>query len=355
MKEENELDILKTVEFWNHNPLQTIYSFQKDPKNDILSLYNIGALKKLKREYLQELNQLQPKQDPLYDGILFFLLEKYQESFEILQQISKHHLAQFFLARIYYFDFLKTNEKELARDLWKKSANQGNLSSLFSLGLYYRINKQDEKAFQCFVKGSNQGYSASLGSLGKCYEYGEGCEIDLSKALYYYELSAEKEHDYAQFNLGYFYENGKGVKLDYAQAKYWYEKGAEQFDPASINNLGVMYLYGTGVEKDEKKAFELISKSADLNYTGALYNVGYCYYHGTGVPKNVDKAIEIFKKRAIEGYLSSYRMLKYHFFTQGTNDKNVRKAIEWFEQAVSHKLTNSITDYDDYKKMVGLK
>ena len=67
-----------------------------------------------------------------------------------------------------------------------------------------------------------------LYEIGKAYCNGENVQKDMSKAIEYFRLAAEKGYDTAQYKLGLCYENGNGIAKDIEVAKYWYEKAAKQ-------------------------------------------------------------------------------------------------------------------------------
>jgi hypothetical protein len=64
--------------------------------------------------------------------------------------------------------------------------------------------------------------------IGWMYKYGEGVEIDLQKAAYYFEKASKAGDAWAQFNLGYVYHFGEGsVEKDLVKAYMWYTLALE--------------------------------------------------------------------------------------------------------------------------------
>jgi hypothetical protein len=91
--------------------------------------------------------------------------------------------------------------------------------------------------------------------------------------------SAEVENSIGQNNLGLCYEHGKGVDIDLDKAFYWYEKSAEGGDLTGQNNLGVCYENGRGVDIDLQKAFHWYQKSAEAGYSigqNSLLTAQFC-------------------------------------------------------------------------------
>jgi TPR repeat protein len=61
-----------------------------------------------------------------------------------------------------------------------------------------------------------------------CYEKGQGCDQNQTKAVEWYEKSANLGCSHAMHNLGNCYKNGRGVTKDVNQAREWYTKAAAQ-------------------------------------------------------------------------------------------------------------------------------
>ena len=59
----------------------------------------------------------------------------------------------------------------------------------------------------------------------------------------------------AQLNLGLLYQSGKGVDVDLEKALHWYEKAASAGLAEAHLNLGMMYFEGMGVEQDHTVSF----------------------------------------------------------------------------------------------------
>jgi TPR repeat protein len=59
--------------------------------------------------------------------------------------------------------------------------------------------------------------------LGYMYRHGYGVDKNNEKALYYYQLAANKGSICANNNLGYTYEHGYGVDKNYEKAIHYYQ------------------------------------------------------------------------------------------------------------------------------------
>ena len=68
----------------------------------------------------------------------------------------------------------------------------------------------------------------------------------------------------AQYTLATFYNSGQGVSADAEKAVFWYQKSAEKNNDFAQYSLGVMYEFGQGgLDRDQDKAYELYRLSAN--------------------------------------------------------------------------------------------
>ena len=68
----------------------------------------------------------------------------------------------------------------------------------------------------------------------------------------------------AQSNLAYIFEIGQGVDVNISEAVYWYEKAAQKGDVVSQTNLGALYLSGhKDLKKDYLKAIQYLVLAAE--------------------------------------------------------------------------------------------
>ena len=253
-------------------------------------------------------------------------------------------------------DYKKGNYSE-AFSVFKILAENGDYYALHALGICYYwgygVQKDIEKAVECFRKSAIQGCKEAQYELGTCYEKGFGVPTNLLEAEKWYkeaskqgyteataalkrldfliadndmlnqaekkykqglydaaypifEKLAEKGDKRAQCYLGIYYYKGIGkIVQDYNKAVFWYEKAASQGEAGAQNDLGVCYLLGYGVQKDVEKAVEYFKKSAKQGYKEAQYNLGTCYEKGFGVPTNLLEAEKWYRNAYIQDYVAA--------------------------------------------------
>jgi len=73
--------------------------------------------------------------------------------------------------------------------------------------------------------------------LGYCYNTGIGINIDKQKAVELYQKAANLRDEVAQYNLAIKYEYGDGIEKDVDKAIYWYEQSAKQGYQSAQNKL----------------------------------------------------------------------------------------------------------------------
>jgi TPR repeat protein len=134
--------------------------------------------------------------------------------------------------------------------------------------------------------------------LGLAYEFGDGVEKNVDKAMHWYRSAADRGDPVAQTDLGYFYETGANGPKDPVEAAKWYMRAALSGFTRAKFNLGVLYLVGAGVQRSSAEAAHWIGEAADDGCPSALVSLSYLYANGMGVPRDPQKATELNQKAA---------------------------------------------------------
>lgn len=230
------------------------------------------------------------------------------------------HLFYFKLATQYAEGIDLQLDYDKALSLFHKAAEKGNINAYNAIAKIYssrHISKIDE--VQCDVEASKffqlgaQEYSrlcevdpaAANYVLGVQNMYGQGCKINMKKALNYLMSSAEQGNSLAIFTLGEICEQGIQVNSkDIPSAIIWYEKAVSQGEPSSMRNLGNIYL-GESYQ-NTARGIELLERASQLGDPEAMNSLGMYYFklysstdEGKLKPQNLEIA-EYFFKRSIE-------------------------------------------------------
>jgi len=95
-------------------------------------------------------------------------------------------------------------------------------------------------------------------NVGIMFENSIGTQKDITKAIKWYTIAAEKNEPQAQFNLAVIYhqgsENNKDI-IDLEKALKWYNRAARQGYADAQNNLAIMHYLGEGIVSDPQQAY----------------------------------------------------------------------------------------------------
>lgn len=167
-----------------------------------------------------------------------------------------------------------------------------------------------ERAVACFRQAASQGHAEAQYQLSVCYDKGIGVRRSISEAAKWCQMAAYGGHVQAQTEIGYCYEYGQGVVRNIKEAVRWYEIASDQGSIEAKNNLAFCYQKGRGVIKNVQKAIQLYQEAADAGHASAQYNLGFCYWYGEGIRADKPKAIELFRQSADNGNAKAVQMLK---------------------------------------------
>ena len=156
-----------------------------------------------------------------------------------------------------------------------KSAHEGNKFAQYSLAnLYYYgngVEKDLSQAFLWYRKSSEQGQPYASYAVAQMYSKGEYVAENKETAQRYYKAalsgfleleSKDQADDNLYYKLGAMYKNGLGTEIDIPKAIEYFEKSTENM--WSTYQLGRLYLFGAEeLEKDKEKAVEWLTKSAN--------------------------------------------------------------------------------------------
>ena len=124
---------------------------------------------------------------------------------------------------------------------------------------------------------------------------------DLTKAMSWYEKSAELGYAPAQYRTGSFYEKGLGGSRDLEAAKTWYQLGAEQGNAAAMHNLAVLFANGVDGTPDFVSAIRWFQKAAELGLKDSQFNLGILTAKGEGVAQDLAESYKWFAIAAKTG------------------------------------------------------
>jgi len=126
-----------------------------------------------------------------------------------------------------------------------------------------------DSRFKSWQEKANKGNAFSQYSLGNAYLRGNEVNIDIKKALHWFNQAAKSGHAKSEYKLGYMYYTGKGIKRNNATAIKWFTKAAKHdYSPAQFY-LGKMYATGQGTSKNSTKALKWLNMALKNDYSPA--------------------------------------------------------------------------------------
>ena len=178
--------------------------------------------------------------------------------------------------------------------------------------------------------------------LGYSYEYGIGTDIDLSKAISYYNEAATSQSEdlrdqyginIANVTLGLMYMNGNGVDSDSTKALEYFTIASDRGFSNAMYYIGQMYENGMEVDQDYEIAMDYYMQAADLDYAPALNQIGYLYFNGYGVDVDFSSAVYYQKLAALQGYAPAQVNLGFLYENGYGVERNLETALSYYELA----------------------
>ena len=179
---------------------------------------------------------------------------------------------------------MHTTDEEMLKRFEKRmelndAAAINQVGCFYHAGMYDGLQQNRAKAFELWHRAEELGYSVAYFNIGINYENGRGVEVDVKKAIYYYELAAIRGDIYARYNLGQV--EWSADNMDRALKHYMIAvRGGHA---KSLNRIQLFYTKGYATKDDYTKALRLYQtcvdevKSAQRD-EAAAFNVDWTYY-----------------------------------------------------------------------------
>ena len=194
---------------------------------------------------------------------------------QVMKPVDMRSYVWYRIGKMHCYVLGTEQDYEKAFEWFLKSAQEGNKFAQYSLAnLYYYgngVEKDLSQAFLWYRKSSEQGQPYAPYAVAQMYDKGEYISQSEETAQRYYKValsgfleleSKGQADDNLYYKLGAMYKKGLGTEIDIPKAIEYFEKSAENM--WSTYQLGRLYLFGAeGVEKDKEKAAQWLTKSAN--------------------------------------------------------------------------------------------
>ena len=194
---------------------------------------------------------------------------------QIMKPVNMRSYVWYRIGKMHCYGLGTEQDYAQSFEWFLKSAHEGNKFAQYSLAnLYYYgngVEKDLSQAFWWYRKSSEQGQPYASYAVAQMYSKGEYVAENKETAQRYYkaalsgflELESKDQADNnLYYKLGAMYKNGLGTEIDIPKAIEYFEKSTENM--WSTYQLGRLYLFGAEeLEKDKEKAVEWLTKSAN--------------------------------------------------------------------------------------------
>ncbi|MBQ2872543.1 MAG: sel1 repeat family protein [Bacilli bacterium] len=215
------------------------------------------------------------------------------------------------------------------------------------------LSEEDiNNAWNYLQKAKSLDSISSLNTIGICYLHGytPSKEINVKKAIDYFQLAIKNNYVYAYNNLGKIYED----KKDYKKAFEYYLLSANQEESWACNKVAEYYRLGIYVEKDIEKAYKYYTIGANAPISNRCnwntYNlVKYFYLEGNstlGIKKDIDKSISLLKE--IKDFEYTNELLLYAYYELYLLNNNYLTEVNYY----LNELNTSIILNKEYKNKI---
>lgn len=194
---------------------------------------------------------------------------------QVMKPVDMRSYVWYRIGKMHCYGLGTEQDYEKAFEWFLKSAQEGNKFAQYSLAnLYYYgngVEKDLSQAFLWYRKSSEQGQPYASYAVAQMYDKGEYVSQSEETAQRYYKValsgfleleSKGQADDNLYYKLGAMYKKGLGTEIDIPKAIEYFEKSTENM--WSTYQLGRLYLFGAEeLEKDKEKAVEWLTKSAN--------------------------------------------------------------------------------------------
>ena len=278
------------------------------------------------REALHALTVIEPNADsmlpyePRYEG-------------QNMKSADMRSYVWYRIGKMHCYGLGTEQDYEKAFEWFLKSAQEGNKFAQYSLAnLYYYgngVEKDLSQAFWWYRKSSEQGQPYASYAVAQMYSKGEYVAENKETAQRYYKAALSgflelESKDQADDNL---YYNGLGTEIDIPKAIEYFEKSTENM--WSTYQLGRLYLFGAEeLEKDKEKAVEWLTKSANDGNEYAQNMLDNMAQFENTIPANTIFALFANLCKCIEDdYTQKYKSVRH------TVDSRLRRMIRQKKQS----------------------
>ncbi len=243
-------------------------------------------------------------------------------------------------------------DKNKSIEMLQESAKLKNNLAMYMLGLVSEVNKEYKMANQYFMQAiieinnhhnmlTDERTADLYFHIGYNYEYGNGVEQNVEKALDYLLEAARLNHNHAMCILA---NDLEAVDM-FDKANQRYIKAIAEIDNNNnhlsdkqigmvYTNLAINYILGRGIEKNTAKAYELLKKAQPYGDKDAL-NILNEYFDENGkylgYEEDSEETVREYERKAQQGNLEAMDYMG-DYYRRHDNDE---QAKYWYKRSAA--------------------
>ena len=270
---------------------------------------------------------------------------------QVMKPVDMRSYVWYRIGKMHCYGLGTEQDYEKAFEWFLKSAQEGNKFAQYSLAnLYYYgngVEKDLSQAFLWYRKSSEQGQPYAPYAVAQMYDKGEYVSQSEETAQRYYKValsgfleleSKGQADDNLYYKLGAMYKKGLGTEIDIPKAIEYFEKSAENM--WSTYQLGRLYLFGAeGLQKNKEQAVEWLTKSANDGNEYAQNLLDNIDDYESQMLRNTVLSIFVNLSKCIEDdYTQKYKSVRH------TVDSRLRRMIRLKKQdmGIKENFTQSL-------------
>ena len=198
----------------------------------------VGKYREAAEWYLKFLEKNEGNEDAMLNlGLTYGKWEKYEEADKIFKKLGLNEGNGMYYTAVYY----KTEKQyDKAEKIYRKMIAEGDGNGYFGLGQMYEDEfKKKKEAEEFYKKGAEMGEMKSAFTIGDKYFDKDKWE----ESIKYFKIAAEKGNVKAMFNVGLAYKIIGNRTGKYKEAKEWFQKAAENGSEAAKKELKELERY----------------------------------------------------------------------------------------------------------------
>ena len=287
------------------------------------------------------------------------------------------------LANEYLSGIVFPHDHQRAFELFEKAAYNGDIEAMHNLGLMHEkgmfVEKNINKALECFQKASDADYVASKIEIANIYYEGIDVPMDRLKAcqIYKYVLTLDTKldagHIYKRLGQAYADKLGDcgiteeegvvylkkaieaghssaaetlvflGEELDEGNRRWLFELSSQhQDDPHFVLVAGVCYEKGYGTFQDVNSAFNCYKRASEFGNLWGTHFSACSYLNGSGVARSAEEWFRLETEAAEKGLPAAQYSLGMSYLNGIRVKQDKEKGKTLLQQAAIHHCIDAV-------------